>query len=73
MDIIFAGGTFRAKSKFANTAKNSSTRKIGVIGPTVVNCGCYDKSVPIKRHEMTQSLVVKHSMVVAVHLCIVIK
>ena len=31
MDIIFAGGQFRAKSKFANIAKISSTRKIGVI------------------------------------------
>ena len=31
MDIIFAGGKFRAKSKFANIAKISSTRKIGVI------------------------------------------
>ena len=30
MDIIFAGGKFRAKSKFANIAKISSTRKIGV-------------------------------------------
>ena len=30
--IIFAGGKFRAKSKFANIAKISSTRKIGVIG-----------------------------------------
>ena len=29
--IIFAGGKFRAKSKFANIAKISSTRKIGVI------------------------------------------
>ena len=29
MDIIFAGGKFRAKSKFANIAKISSTRKIG--------------------------------------------
>ena len=31
MDIYFAGGTFRAKSKFANIAKISSTRKIRVI------------------------------------------
>ena len=31
VDIIFAGGKFRAKSKFANIAKISSTRKIGVI------------------------------------------
>ena len=31
VDIIFAGGTFRAKSKFGNIAKISSTRKIGVI------------------------------------------
>ena len=31
VDIIFAGGIFRAKSKFANIAKISSTRKIGVI------------------------------------------
>ena len=31
MDIIFAGEEFRAKSKFANIAKISSTRKIGVI------------------------------------------
>ena len=31
MDIIFAGGKFRAKSKFTNIAKISSTRKIGVI------------------------------------------
>ena len=31
MDIIFAGGKFRAKSQFANIAKISSTRKIGVI------------------------------------------
>ena len=31
MDNIFAGGKFRAKSKFANIAKISSTRKIGVI------------------------------------------
>ena len=30
MDIIFAGGKFRAKSKFANIAKISSARKIGV-------------------------------------------
>ena len=29
LDIIFAGGKFRAKSKFANIAKISSTRKIG--------------------------------------------
>ena len=28
VDVIFAGGKFRAKSKFANIAKNSSTRKI---------------------------------------------
>ena len=31
VDNIFAGGKFRAKSKFANIAKISSTRKIGVI------------------------------------------
>ena len=31
VDIISAGGKFRAKSKFANIAKISSTRKIGVI------------------------------------------
>ena len=31
MDIIFAGGKFRAKSKFANIAKISSAREIGVI------------------------------------------
>ena len=31
MDIIFAGGKFRAKSNFANIAKINSTRKIGVI------------------------------------------
>ena len=31
VDIIFAGGKFRTKSKFANIAKISSTRKIGVI------------------------------------------
>ena len=31
VDIIFAGGKFRAKSKFANIAKITSTRKIGVI------------------------------------------
>ena len=31
VDIIFAGGKFRAKSKFAKIAKNYSTRKIGVI------------------------------------------
>ena len=31
LDIIFAGGKFRANSKFANIAKISSTRKIGVI------------------------------------------
>ena len=31
VDIIFVGGKFRAKSKFANIAKISSTRKIGVI------------------------------------------
>ena len=31
VDIIFAGGKFRAKSKFANIANISSTRKIGVI------------------------------------------
>ena len=31
MDIIFAGGKFRAKSKFAKIAKIYSTRKIGVI------------------------------------------
>ena len=31
MYIIFAGGKFRAKSQFANIAKISSTRKIGVI------------------------------------------
>ena len=31
VDIIFAGGKLRAKSKFANIAKISSTRKIGVI------------------------------------------
>ena len=30
-DIIFAGGKFRAKSKFAKIAKINSTRKIGVI------------------------------------------
>ena len=32
MDIIFAGGKFRAKSKSAKIAKIYSTRKIGVIG-----------------------------------------
>ena len=31
VDIIFAGGKFRGKSKFANIANISSTRKIGVI------------------------------------------
>ena len=31
VDIIFAGGKFRAKSQFANIANISSTRKIGVI------------------------------------------
>ena len=31
MDIIFAGGKFRAKSQFANIAKISSTRKMCVI------------------------------------------
>ena len=31
VDNIFAGGKFRAKSKFANIAKIYSTRKIGVI------------------------------------------
>ena len=31
VDIIFAGGKFRAKSKFAKIAKLNSTRKIGVI------------------------------------------
>ena len=31
VDIYFAGGKFRAKSKFANIAKISSTRKIRVI------------------------------------------
>ena len=31
VDIIFAGGNFRAKSKFAKIAKINSTRKIGVI------------------------------------------
>ena len=30
VDIIFAGGKVRAKSKFANIATISSTRKIGV-------------------------------------------
>ena len=36
VDIIFAGGKFRAKSKFANIAKISSTRKIGVIQYIIV-------------------------------------
>ena len=31
VDIISAGGKFRAKSKFAKIAKINSTRKIGVI------------------------------------------
>ncbi len=31
VDIYFSGGRFRAKSKFANIAKISSTRKIRVI------------------------------------------
>ena len=31
VDIIFAGGKFRAKSQFANIANISSTRKMGVI------------------------------------------
>ena len=31
VDFIFAGGKFRAKSKFANIANISSTRKIGVL------------------------------------------
>ena len=31
VDIIFAGGKFRAKSKFAKIANIYSTRKIGVI------------------------------------------
>ena len=31
VDIIFAGGKFRAKSKFAKIAKIYSTQKIGVI------------------------------------------
>ena len=31
VDVIFAGGKFRAKSKFAKIAKLNSTRKIGVI------------------------------------------
>ena len=37
MDIIFAGGKFRAKSKFANIAKISSTRKMCVIQYTNVD------------------------------------
>ena len=32
MDIIYAAGKFRAKSKFAKIAKMYSTRIIGVIG-----------------------------------------
>ena len=36
VDIYFAGGKFRAKSKFANIAKISSTRKIRVIHMTSV-------------------------------------
>ena len=40
MDIIFAGGKFRAKSKFANIAKISSTRKIGVIQYSLVGSEC---------------------------------
>ena len=36
VDIIFAGGKFRAKSKFGKIAKIYSTRKIGVIQYTAV-------------------------------------
>ena len=36
VDIIFAGGTFRAKSKFAKIAKMYSTRIIGVIQYTII-------------------------------------
>ena len=49
MDIIFAGGKFRAKSKFANIAKISSTRKIGVIqypGSTLTDDGELVAEVP---------------------------
>ena len=38
VDNIFAGGKFRAKSKFANIAKISSTRKIGVIQYASFQC-----------------------------------
>ena len=40
VDIYFAGGKFRAKSKFANIAKMSSTRKIRVIGRRTLNLEC---------------------------------
>ena len=47
VDIISAGGKFRAKSKFANIAKINSTRKIGVIQYTIIvvkRNGCHRKS-----------------------------
>ena len=38
VDNYFAGGTFHAKSKFANTANISSTRKIRVVQYLDASC-----------------------------------
>ena len=38
VDIYFAGGKFHAKSKFSNTAKISSTRKIRVVQYLDASC-----------------------------------
>ena len=48
MDIIFAGGKFRAKSQFANIPKMSSTRKIGVIQYSIAG---YHDTLSNTRHD----------------------
>ena len=67
MDIIFAGGKFRAKSKFANIAKISSTRKIGVI-QYLRHSTCYGEVIGAysRRVELTieaSSLLTVHSII----------
>ena len=52
VDFIFAGGKFCAKSKFANIAKISSTRKIGVIQYTVP---CHSQATSLSKQMVSSN------------------
>ena len=56
VDIIFAGGKFRAKSEFANIAKISSTRKIGVIQYLIQAMFCRDRVTSIDGRGKDQAM-----------------